>query len=89
VIKQNEVPATKEDSDDVIVEGGSYIFLVDRSGSMRGDKMELTKAALVLFLRSLPAKSFFQVISFGSQHTLLHNMGAMIEYTDKNITSAI
>jgi len=31
-----------------------FIFIVDRSGSMSGGKMETTKEALILFLKSLP-----------------------------------
>ena len=50
-------PKTLKESEDIMVEGGNYVFLVDRSGSMRGDKMELTKDALKLFMRSLPSKS--------------------------------
>jgi Mg-chelatase subunit ChlD len=36
-----------------------FIFLVDRSGSMNGRKMEMTKEALNLFLQSLPPESLF------------------------------
>ena len=48
-----------------------FVFIVDRSGSMAGSKMETTKEALVLFLKSLPSDSIFEVISFGSTFNLL------------------
>jgi uncharacterized protein with von Willebrand factor type A (vWA) domain len=50
-----------------------YIFIVDRSGSMRGDKIETTKQALILFLRSLPADSRFEIISFGGRFSVHSN----------------
>ena len=48
-----------------------FVFIVDRSGSMEGSKMETTKEALVLFLKSLPSDSMFEVISFGDSFNLL------------------
>ena len=42
-----------------------YIFLVDRSGSMRGARIESAKAALRIFIRSLPADCRFSICSFG------------------------
>jgi Mg-chelatase subunit ChlD len=44
-----------------------FIFIVDRSGSMSGSKMETTKEALVLFLKSLPMGSKFEIINFGTK----------------------
>ena len=45
---------------------GLFIFLIDQSGSMSGKSIELVKKALLLFIQSLPEKSYFQLIGFGS-----------------------
>ena len=45
---------------------GLFIFLIDQSGSMRGNSINLVKKALTLFIQSLPAKSFFQLIGLSS-----------------------
>jgi len=48
------------------------IFLVDRSGSMSGKKMDITKEALHLFIKSLPSENcLFQIISFGTNYNFL------------------
>jgi len=48
-----------------------FIFIVDRSGSMSGSKMETTKEALILFLKSLPTGSNFEIINFGTDFDLM------------------
>ena len=49
-----------------------YIFLVDRSGSMEGDKMKKTCEALGYFIKSLPPKCHFNVVSFGSDFVRMY-----------------
>jgi len=47
-----------------------FIFLVDRSGSMREQgRMEAAKEALKLFVRSLPTGCSFTIYSFGSRYS--------------------
>ena len=46
-----------------------YIFIVDRSGSMDGRRLEVTKNEMKLFMQSLPPKCKFQIISFGGSYS--------------------
>ncbi len=50
---------------------GEYVFVIDRSGSMDGQRIELAKQALLLFMASLPEGSRFNVFSFGSNYSAL------------------
>ena len=48
-------------------QGSELVFLVDCSGSMEGEGIQLAQEALQLFLHSLPVDAFFNVYRFGSR----------------------
>lgn len=48
-----------------------FIFLVDRSGSMRGSYIKSASETLILFLKSIPPGCSFNIIGFGSRYTSL------------------
>ena len=65
--EDNKISYTSRYEDNTINETpGLFVFLVDQSGSMSGKSIELVKQALLLFIQSLPANSYFQLIGFGS-----------------------
>ena len=65
---------------------GVFVFLIDQSGSMSGSKMEVAKESLTLFLKSLPAGSYFDIIGFGSTHKSYFQ--SPMEYIEKNLPKA-
>lgn len=65
-----------------------YIFLVDRSGSMGGQRIETAKRALMLLLRSLPSHgSWLNVFSFGSGSDSM--WPCSVEYGEQSINQAV
>ncbi|CAG7837495.1 unnamed protein product [Allacma fusca] len=63
-----------------------FVFVLDRSGSMQGDKIMLASRALVLFLRSLPSTCIFNVIGFGSGYEKLHPTS--VHYSQNSLEQA-
>jgi Mg-chelatase subunit ChlD len=56
-----------DESNEIDSEGFQFTFIVDRSGSMGCyNRMEITRAALKLFMSSLPFGCKFNIVSFGS-----------------------
>lgn len=64
-----------------------FIFLVDRSGSMSGNHIFNVKESLILFLKSLPTKCFFNVVGFGSYYRSVFHESQ--RDSDENIDKAI
>ena len=60
-----------------------FIFLIDESGSMSGQSINITKEALKIFIQSLPPGSYFQLIAFGSNFVKLDEVPK--EYNKENI----
>jgi len=84
--ESTEEEKKESDEDEEELAPGEFIFLVDRSGSMNGTRMNLAIEALKIFLQSLPEKSFFNIISFGSGYNLMFPQS--VEYNDKNLHTA-
>ncbi|WAQ96448.1 VWA5A-like protein [Mya arenaria] len=66
---------------------GEYVFIIDRSGSMKGNRIKNAKEALLLFLKSLPAGCYFNVVSFGSNYKCLFDKSK--EYSEETLDEAL
>lgn len=64
-----------------------YIFIVDVSGSMEGEKLEETKRAVIECLKQLDEGDKFNIIPFESTFRAMNIES--IEYNDKNLRKAI
>ena len=67
---------------------GNFIFLIDRSGSMYGTRIQMAKQSLIYFLKSLQDNgSKFNIISFGSEFYSLFKENKLTN--DENINLAL
>lgn len=66
---------------------GEFVLLFDRSGSMSGQKISLAKQACIVFIKSLPAGSKFNIVSFGDDFHKMFDSSA--EVNEENIEIAV
>ncbi|CAF0897560.1 unnamed protein product [Adineta steineri] len=65
-----------------------FVFIVDCSGSMIDEnKIGFARQSMLLFLKSLPLNSYFNIIRFGSNYKLLFNDATVI-YNEENCKQA-
>ncbi|CAD8098180.1 unnamed protein product [Paramecium sonneborni] len=69
------------------IQRGIYIFIIDRSGSMQYGRIKKAKQSLILFLKSLPEDSFFNIISFGSKAQKMFDISQ--SYNQQSLEQAI
>ena len=60
-----------------------FIFLLDQSGSMDGESIQLSCKSLLLFLQSLNKNCFFQLVGFGSDFEFFSEKP--LEYNKENV----
>ena len=77
----------KSDDKQLIIPPGLFIFLIDQSGSMGNGRIDISKKGLELFMQSLPAKSYYQLIGLGSKFVKYDETPK--EYTKKNINQSL
>lgn len=63
------------------------IFLVDRSGSMSGSRINQVRDTLQIFLRSLPEGTLFNIIGFGTRFDKLFPESK--EYNENSLQIAV
>ena len=55
-------------NEDIELNPGLFIFLLDQSNSMKGDRIKMVREALKIFLQSIPKDSYYQIIGFGTKY---------------------
>ena len=76
-----EIQDTYEDTEK------DYIFLIDVSGSMDGEKLEETKKAVIECLKQLDEGDTFNIVAFESDYTVMSVES--LPYTQRNLKKAI
>ncbi|XP_062417039.1 von Willebrand factor A domain-containing protein 5A-like [Pungitius pungitius] len=66
---------------------GEFVFLLDRSGSMGGERIKNARDTLLLLLKSVPLGCYFNIYSFGSSFE--HIFPKSEEYNQKTMEEAL
>lgn len=85
--KRKEAGSDNDDEANLMTATGEFIFLIDRSGSMDGQSIQMAKEALIFALKSLPPNAYFNILSFGSSYETMFQSN--LEVSEKNIEQAI
>ena len=86
----NPILSINEDNPSAKIENfsGNFLFIVDRSGSMYGNRIEMANESLIYFLKSLPdTQCKFNIISFGDNYETVFDNFVLI--SEENINQAI
>ena len=86
-IEKSKSKTKKTNKEEIKLSPALFIFLIDQSGSMSGSAIKVASKALLLFLQSLPAGSYYQIIGFGSDYKAYDKTPK--EYNQKNIEESI
>jgi hypothetical protein len=87
IIHYRNISTKTNDKEDLKLNPGLFIFLLDQSGSMSGHPIKVAAKALLLFLQSLPAGSYYQIIGFGSEYKKYDETPK--QYNSENIKESI
>ena len=86
-ITENKNSSSNKNKEDIKLNPALFIFLIDQSGSMSGSPIKVASKALLLFLQSLPAGSYYQIIGFGSDYKIYDDIPK--EYNQNNLKKSI
>jgi uncharacterized protein YegL len=64
-----------------------YLFILDCSGSMNGNRIRKAIECLQLYLHSLPTDGYFNIVRFGSRHDAMWPLSRAVN--EDNITAAL
>lgn len=64
-----------------------FVFVIDCSGSMSGDRIQKASETLLLLLKSLPVECTFNVLCFGGSFTWWFD--SPLKYTEANLKKAV
>jgi uncharacterized protein YegL len=69
------------------VDVAEYVFVIDCSGSMSGNEIEMAKDSLQIMMHSIPQNSFFNIVRFGSRFECFSKDS--VQKTENNFQSAL